>query len=117
MIEQLDNKKKIEKIIFMRRDYIKDFKEKKKDGKIKQKKININIKNFRIKTKYFHRIDVILMDLGIILYHININSHNEDKNYNHMMKANKLIVMYDQRTLFKKLSLTIILLRVSPIQR
>jgi hypothetical protein len=65
----------------------------KKDGKIKLKKINFKIKNCRKKIKYFNKIDVILMGLDIILYHININNHKEEKNYKIMMKENKLIDM------------------------
>jgi hypothetical protein len=65
----------------------------KNGGKMKQKKINFKIKKFRKRIKYFNRIDVILMDLDIILFHININNHNEEKNCKLMIKENKLIVM------------------------
>ena len=60
---------------------------------MKRKKINFKIKKYRKKIKYFNRIDVILMVQDIILYHININNHKEERNYKILMKGNKLIVL------------------------
>ncbi len=59
MIKQQDNNKEIKKIIFIKQGFKKGYKDNKKDGKMRLNYNNLIVKRFKIKAKYWLRIDVI----------------------------------------------------------